>query len=105
MDSKQYAEQMLNRCAEMIVEALKNMSIEDINMYQIGYEKGRADKYQEIISEYMLLTEEQVAEIKADAIEECIKTINALNIEYAYPHTICNILEQLKEQSATNEDC
>ena len=32
----------------------------------------------------------------AKAIDECIKTINDLNIEYAYPHTICNILEQLK---------
>ena len=40
-----------------------------------GYEQGRADKYQEITSEYMLLTEKQVAEIRADAIEECIKLV------------------------------
>lgn len=40
-----------------------------------GYPKGRADKYQEIVSEYMLLTEKQVAEIRADAIDECIKLV------------------------------
>lgn len=37
-----------------------------------AYQQGRADKYQEIVSEYMLLTEEQVAEIRDDAIDDCI---------------------------------
>lgn len=41
----------------------------------LAYEQGRADKYQEIVSEYMLLTEKQVTEIRADAIDECIKLI------------------------------
>lgn len=41
--------------------------------------------------------EEHDKQIKAAVIDECIRTINDLNIEYAYPHTICNILEQLKE--------
>lgn len=40
------------------------------------YQQGRADKYQEIVSEYMLLTEEQVAEIRADAIEEYRQRLN-----------------------------
>lgn len=44
-----------------------------------------------------LLTEYE-QKIRADAIDECIAEINKLNIEIAYPHTICNILEQLKEQ-------
>ena len=38
------------------------------------------------------------------AIDECIKAINALNIEYAYPHTICNILEQLKAGASNGTD-
>lgn len=37
--------------------------------------------------------------IRADAIDECIAEINRLNLEFAYPHTICNILEQLKEKN------
>lgn len=32
------------------------------------YQQGREDKYQEITSEFMLLTEKQVEEIRADAI-------------------------------------
>lgn len=43
---------------------------QDASMYNKGYEQGRADKYQEIVSQYMLLTEKQVAEIRADAIDE-----------------------------------
>lgn len=39
-----------------------------------AYDLGRADKYQEITSEYMLLTAKQVAEIRADAIDSC-KTV------------------------------
>lgn len=38
-------------------------------------------------------------QIRADAIDECIKAINDLNFEYAYPHTVCNILEMLKEKN------
>lgn len=43
------------------------------------YQQGREDKYQEITSEYMLLTETQVVEIRADAIEEYK---NALHKEF-----------------------
>lgn len=35
-----------------------------------AYQQGREDKYKEITSEYMLLTEEQVADIRNDAIDE-----------------------------------
>lgn len=45
------------------------------------YQHGRADKYQEITSEYMLLTEKQVADIRADAIEEVCKQISE-RVEY-----------------------
>lgn len=37
---------------------------------QEAYMKGREDKYREITSEYMLLTEEQVVDIRNDAIDE-----------------------------------
>ena len=38
-----------------------------------------------------------INEVRADAIEECIAEINRLKMKIVYPHTICNILEQLKE--------
>lgn len=74
------------------------------------YQQGRADKYQEITSEYMLLTEKQVAEIRADAIDEiiewlktnpkyatsvssdCVEEVNSKIVEY-YEH----IVQQLNE--------
>jgi len=55
-------------------------------VYQQGIEKGRADKYQEIVSEYMLLTEKQVADIRADVIEEykqrLLEDLNPLKDKY-----------------------
>lgn len=36
--------------------------------------------------------------IRADVIDECIAEINRLKMKIVYPHTICNILEQLKEK-------
>lgn len=46
--SETYAEKMVERCSQMIVEALQKLTIEDINMYQLGYEKGKADKEKEL---------------------------------------------------------
>lgn len=64
------------------------------------YNKGRADKYQEIISEYMLLTEEQVKEIRADVIEEfvneCVK-FEDLTFDREHIRRVKMIAEQLKE--------
>lgn len=39
------------------------------------YEQGRADKYKEMTSAYMLLTKKQVEEIRAEAIDECFNKI------------------------------
>lgn len=66
------------------------------------YDKGRADKYQEIVSEYMLLTEKQVAEIRADAIDELSKEMHyclhcGMGKDKSLEHLI-NLAEKLKEQ-------
>ena len=47
-----------------------------------------------------------VKQIRADAIEECIAKITELNSNgnEVWWHTMCNILEQLKEQSNGNND-
>lgn len=66
------------------------------------YEQGRADKYKEITSAYMLLTEKQVEEIRAEAIDEFKQNVmdyiesngtipNHFNVE--------KIAEQLKEHN------
>lgn len=98
------------------IEALRDNKCSECNdfyqcsvcdYFQEQYEKGRADKYQEIVSEYMLLTEEQVAEIRADAIEEFAnwlpKRLRFNNnpkvwIDEYFNQTSEKILKQLKEQ-------
>lgn len=69
------------------------------------YEQGRADKYKEITSEYMLLTEEQVQEIKADAVDELVDRCNKYCGDECYGECFdCHLLmvneiaEELKEQ-------
>lgn len=57
-------------------EALKEAFDKTYNKaYDSGYQQGRADKYQEITAEYMLLTEKQVAEIRADTLDEVISKV------------------------------
>lgn len=71
----------------------------------IAYQQGRADKYQEIVSEYMLLTEKQVAEIRADAIGEIATRLEG-ELTMVMPrdkakylmYKVHTVLEQLKEQ-------
>lgn len=65
----------------------------------IAYRQGRADKYREITSEYMLLTEKQVEEIRADAIDEIkelikVRLIDNLGIEDATKYGNKNASQQ-----------
>lgn len=53
MNEETYAKRMVERCSEMIVNALQNLSIEDINMYQLGYEKGRAKAIDEFVKAFL----------------------------------------------------
>lgn len=70
------------------------------------YEQGRADKYKEITSAYMLLTEKQVEEIRAEAIDEFVNALEKHqqenwidNLEYGITFAdIEEVAEQLKEQ-------
>lgn len=79
--------------------------------FNAGYKKGRSDKQREITSAYMLLTEKQVAEIRADAIDEFADMLTndwGLDIIIAQSNRaklksfIISNAEQLKEQK--NDD-
>lgn len=72
--------------------------------YDRGYTQGREDKYQAIVSEYMLLTEEQVKAIRADAIEQYRQ---ALHIQYSQNKAIairCAKGNRMKKLALTNLD-
>ena len=77
---KTYAEKMVERCSQMIVEALQNLSIEDINMYQLGYEKGKADEIDEIeakLYEYGFIWTEHAKKVWEDIREQLKEQNNA----------------------------
>lgn len=58
------------RYTELTGEDGTKVPISRLGGFLDGYEKGRADKYQEITTEYMLLTEKQVEDIGAEAIND-----------------------------------
>lgn len=71
-------------------ERIKTELYDFANNHEL-YSQGRADKYQEIVSEYMLLTEVQVNQIRADAFADCVLE----NGEYCWQE--CCATEHCKE--------
>lgn len=67
-----YGEWIKEHDAKVRADAIKEykQSDEYIKECVQRYLKGKADKYQEITSAYMLLTEKQVEDISAEAIED-----------------------------------
>lgn len=39
-ENEDYAQRLINKVAKVIVEAFDNLSIEDVNMYKLGYNKA-----------------------------------------------------------------
>lgn len=71
---------------------------------QEQYKKGRTDKYQEIVSNYMLLTENQVSEIRADMVKEFEHLLYLYGyyepyskILKIYHEDLIRLIQQLKE--------
>ena len=53
--NKDYITQLVNVVAKTLIEAFENLKIEDVNMYQLGYNKAIDDfatKICEILEEY-----------------------------------------------------
>lgn len=66
-----YIEKLVNAVAKMIVEAIENISIEDVNMYQIGYNKA-IDEFAEALKER--LKGMQMLELQGEDVCPCAET-------------------------------
>ena len=56
-ENKDYLAQLVNTVANVILEAFENITIEDVNMYQLGYNKAIddfAERLKENISESLI---------------------------------------------------
>lgn len=49
-ESKDYIVQLINTVAKTLIEAFENLTIEDVNMFQLGYNKAIDDFLTDIIN-------------------------------------------------------
>ena len=54
VENKDYIVQLVNTIAKTLIEAFENLNIEDVNMFQLGYNKAIDDFSEKIKSNYRL---------------------------------------------------
>ena len=57
VENKDYIVQLVNTIAKTLIEAFENLKIEDVNMFQLGYNKA-IDDFAEHIRTYYTLKQE-----------------------------------------------
>lgn len=64
-ETQSYVEKLVNVVTKTIVEAFENLTIEDVNMFKLGYNKAVDDTIKAIKKEYAftILEEEKIDEI------------------------------------------
>lgn len=65
IEVQNYVKKLVNIVAKTIVEAFENLTIEDVNMFKLGYNKAVDDTIKAIKKEYAftILEEEKIDEI------------------------------------------
>ena len=71
VENKDYIVQLVNTIAKTLIEAVENLKIEDVNMFQLGYNKAIDDFVKMLYEE--LLYEDGLTEIDVDYIAEQLK--------------------------------
>lgn len=71
VENKDYISQLVNTVAKTLIEAFENLKIEDVNMFQLGYNKAIDDFAKMLYEE--LLYEDGLTEIDVDYIAEQLK--------------------------------
>ena len=84
IENKDYVVQLVNTVAKTMVEAFENLQIEDVNMFQLGYNKAIDDLRNELKNHY---TEYNI---------DCVLEDNDF---YSYT-TACNYLEDYIDEIA-----
>ena len=84
VENKDYIVKLVNTVAKTMVEAFENLKIEDVNMFQLGYNKA--------IDDY---TEKAKAECKVHYVD-CDPYFGGIKDSILYEDDIDEIAEQLK---------
>ena len=91
VENKDYIVQLVNTVAKTLVEAFENLKIEDVNMFQLGYNKA--------IDDY---TEKAKAECKVHYVD-CDPYFGGIKESILYEDDIDEIAEQLKAGGINND--
>lgn len=97
-----YAEKLVNVVAKKIVETFENLTIEDVNMYQIGYSKGIEEAMKVVKTAYHnfggydLAFMQKYGNTTASQQHESYSTLMMYEIANEFDNLIDN-LEQMKE--------
>ena len=68
VENKDYIVQLVNTVAKTMIEAFENLKIEDVNMFQLGYNKAIDDFVKEcIFYEHLTFEQEHIERIQAIA--------------------------------------
>ena len=87
VENKDYIVQLVNTVAKTLVEAFENLTIEDVNMFQLGYSKAIDDFVEKIELKYLGVHPDDL-------------------YERYYPREICKQVKELAEQlKAGDREC
>ena len=72
IEVQDYVKKLVNVVAKTMVDSFENLTIEDVNMFKLGYNKALDDTIKAIKEEYAftILEEEKIDEI-AKRLKEC----------------------------------
>ena len=75
VENKDYIVQLVNTIAKTLIEAFENLKIEDVNMFQLGYNKA-IDDFVKFASD-MPTVEEEDGEIRPMRLKEMAEQLKA----------------------------
>ena len=75
VENKDYIVQLVNTIAKTLIEAFENLKIEDVNMFQLGYNKAIDDFVK--FANTMPTVEEEDGEIRPMWLEEMAEQLKA----------------------------
>ena len=69
VENKNYIVELVNTVTKVIIEAFENIKIEDVNMFQLGYNKAIDDFVEELKDYFVIPHDVRVVEIKAKQLK------------------------------------
>ena len=87
-----YTQKLVDTVAKTLVEAFENLTIDDVNMYRLGYTKA-VDDFADRLSKY--LDVENATKYGNENAEQQIKSYDTL-MKYEIAWAIDDVAEQLK---------